>query len=90
MKTGTLVLTIATMILGGLIGTGVGFLIAPRSGRATRSLLRSRGVELQEKVAEDINTAAGQVKNRIEDLSIEARDKVVEIGEQLKQHAQIS
>jgi gas vesicle protein len=84
MKTRIIVWTIFTIVLGGLLGTGVGFLFAPHSGRSTRAALRNKGAQIQEKVSEDINQAGAQVMNRVDDLAAEARGRVVEIGGQLK------
>lgn len=84
MNTRMIFLSLATMVLGGLVGAGAGLLYAPRSGRATRAILRSKGVQLQEKVAEDVNLATAQIKDRVDNLTTEAHDRVVEIGDQLK------
>ena len=80
-------ISLSTLMLGVLVGTSVGILYAPRSGKATRAMLRSKGVILQEKVTEDLNLASVQVKDRIENLTGEARHKAVEIGDQLKDTA---
>ena len=84
MKIRMILTTMTALILGGLIGTSVALLYAPRSGRATRALLRSKGVQIQEKVAEDISLTGTQVKDRLDNLTNEARNKVTEIGDQLK------
>ena len=84
MKARMIFLSIITLILGGLVGASVGMLMAPRSGRATRAILRSKGVELQEKVSEEINLAGAQVKGQVDNLASGARHKVGEIGDQLK------
>jgi gas vesicle protein len=84
MKLRMIFMTIFALIIGGLIGTSVTLLYAPRSGRATRALLRSKGVQIQEKVAEDLSLTGNQVKGRIDNLTNEARHKVVQIGDQLK------
>jgi gas vesicle protein len=81
MKTRTIFLLAATVALGILIGTGVGILYAPRAGRTTRKDLRKKGVQLQEKVNEDINQAAMQVKDQVENLIPVAQTEIVKTGE---------
>ena len=85
MKARMIFLSLSTLILGGLAGASVGMLFAPRSGRATRAMLRSKGVELQERVSEDITLAGAQVMGRVDNLATDARHKVGEIGGQLKE-----
>jgi gas vesicle protein len=84
MKIQTILLSTVALILGGLIGSGFGMLYAPRSGRATRAILRNKGVEFQESVTENINMAGVQAKTRIGHLGLETRHKVAELGGQLK------
>ena len=47
---------VAGMVVGSLIGTAVGLLIAPRSGRETRRILKKSADALPE-MAEDLSTS---------------------------------
>jgi gas vesicle protein len=81
MKTRTIFLLTATVVLGVLIGTGVGILYAPRAGRTTRKELLKKGDQLQEKVKEDVNLAAAQVKDQVENFIPEVQTDTMNIGE---------
>ena len=65
MKARMIFLSIITLILGGLVGASVGMLMAPRSGRATRAILRSKGVELQEKALRQLLADREFARDRI-------------------------
>jgi len=75
---------LAVLTLGGMIGSSVALLYAPRSGRATRSLIYSRGVELKEKIAEEAQLAGMQAKGQINHVRRDARYKAREIGSRLQ------
>jgi gas vesicle protein len=84
MKARMIILSLATLVLGGLVGTSVALLYAPQSGRATRAMLRSKGVILQEKVSEEVDLTRLQMKGRINNMANEARGRVNELGGHLK------
>ena len=75
---------LAVLTMGGLIGSSVALLYAPRSGRATRSLIYSRGVELKEKIAEEAQLAGMQAKGQLNHVRRDARYKAREIGSRLQ------
>jgi len=43
---------LAGFLLGGLVGAAVALLFAPQSGEETVSMIRDKGIELRDKVAE--------------------------------------
>ena len=47
---------VAGIVVGGLIGTAIGLLVAPRSGRETRRILKKSADALPE-LAEDLSTS---------------------------------
>ena len=75
---------IAVLAVGGLIGSSVALLYAPRSGRATRALIRSRGVELREKIAEETQLTALQARGQMNHMRRDARYRAREIGSRLQ------
>ncbi len=84
MKIMTILLSIVALALAGLIGTSVGLLYAPQSGRATRALLKSRGILLQEKVREDIRLAGTQVRDGLMSSAMKATKRPREYVTKLK------
>ena len=76
--------SIAILTLGGLIGSGVAVLYAPRSGRATRSMIYSQGVALKEKIAEETQLARLQARGQLNHVSRGTRYKAKEIGSRLQ------
>lgn len=55
---------------GGLVGAGVMFLLAPRSGKRTRSQIQHKGTQLRHQATEgmeDLVTEAGDAANQFTD-----------------------
>jgi gas vesicle protein len=75
---------VAVLTIGGLIGSSVALLYAPRSGRATRTMIYSRGMELKERIAEETHLASLQAKGQINHVRRDARYKAREIGSRLQ------
>ena len=74
-------------LIGGLIGTGVAFLIAPRSGEDTRQMIKNKGIELKDKaeakveqtandLTQQAKAKADSLKNRGQELLDAQRSKV--------------
>lgn len=75
---------LAVLTIGGLIGSSVALLYAPRSGRATRSLIYSQGVAFKEKLAEEAHLAGIQAKGQLNHVSRDARYKARVISSRLQ------
>ena len=58
-------------VIGGLIGAGLGFLFAPRTGRETREKIKERGEESSKKLREAIET----LRERAERLAEAGKEK---------------
>jgi gas vesicle protein len=65
------------LLFGGLVGAGIALLAAPRSGEATRGMLREKGVELKEKAL----SATEEARLRAEELARQGADRVEELKE---------
>jgi len=72
------------LILGGIVGAGTALLLAPQSGRATRSMIRTSGELLKDRVAEDVNLTRWQLGKRFDSMAFGARHRASHIGSQLK------
>jgi len=57
-------------IVGTVVGVGIGFLYAPKSGKETRTLLKEKAGEVKEK--------ASEVTGRAKEAALEAGRKVKE------------
>jgi gas vesicle protein len=79
----SILLGLGALTAGGLIGGSAGVLYAPRSGRATRALIRSQSVAFKEKMAEEVQLAGSQVKSQVNHVRRDARYKANEIGNRL-------
>jgi gas vesicle protein len=70
------------ILLGSILSAGIALLTAPRSGLETRQMLREKGEQLQEDVAQSIEKAREQVGTMISDTRQQAEQLVGRIGEQ--------
>lgn len=75
--------SLTALTVGGLIGAGVALLYAPQSGRATRSIIYSKGVALKEKAAEEVHLAGSKAKDQLNHVSRDFRYKTNELGSRL-------
>lgn len=89
MRTHLILFTLVTLILGILIGASFGILIAPRSGLATRTILHIKTYQYQtnisstqEKSSNELDRIGNQVKEWINNFVVQARNKLVKIGDQ--------
>lgn len=73
---------LAGLITGLLLGAGLGLLLAPRPGEATRAQLREKALELEERAKE----AAARARERAEELAERGR-QAVEEGREAAQRA---
>ena len=60
---------VAGIVVGGLIGTAIGLLLAPRSGRETRRILKKSADALPE-LAEDLSTSIHLHADRLSESAL--------------------
>jgi gas vesicle protein len=76
----------AGFIIGTLVGAAAALLLAPRSGEETRTMIRDKGIELQERSAQ-LGTEArmraeeyqAQAKQKADQLAGQTRDRAAEL-----------
>ena len=79
-----------SFVIGGLVGAGLGFLFAPRTGMETREKIRERGGESLEKLQKMVESIWGEGKglaevgkekfSEVKDLVQETLTKIEEKG----------
>ena len=79
------------LIIGGAIGTALGMLLAPRSGKETREKLMAEAEKLKaelEKYAEDFSEKAQEAKQELEQKLAEVKSKIKETANNIKNAAE--
>jgi gas vesicle protein len=62
-STGTLILS---FLLGGIVGSGIALLFAPKSGSETRQKIRDLAEDVREKAKDYVDDVKGKVTTKIE------------------------
>lgn len=79
---------LACMLAGGLVGASVALLVAPQSGRVTRTKLLGKGLEIKEKLADEIDHEAWQIENKIKRLGSDVLKRGTRIGHEVQETIQ--
>jgi gas vesicle protein len=66
---------LAALLVGGLLGAGTMMLLAPRSGRETRSQLQHKALQLREQTVGTVKDTVDKVSTRTRDLAGEVKVK---------------
>jgi gas vesicle protein len=72
---------VGMFIVGGMIGAGVALLMAPQSGRRTRSKIRDKGVELREKAVETAEDTRHRASHTMDDLATSTKNRFSSLKE---------
>lgn len=72
---------LAGLIIGGLIGAAVALLLAPQPGEETRAELREKGIELKERMID----LSEEARRKAEELQEEGRTAIEAQKERLEQ-----
>jgi gas vesicle protein len=70
------------MLIGGLAGAVTMLLLAPQSGKDTRTQIQEKGIELRDRTNEIVEDTLAQVRSSVDKLTLDGREKFKE----LKQH----
>lgn len=81
---GNLVSLFAGLLVGGLAGAVTMLLLAPQSGKATRTQLREGGIALRDRTTEMVEDTMAQVRSGADKITTGGREKMRE----LTQHGQ--
>ncbi|HEY2980435.1 MAG TPA: YtxH domain-containing protein [Anaerolineales bacterium] len=76
---------LAGLLLGGLVGATAMLLLAPQSGKETRTQIQEKGVELRDRTTGMMDEAMTKVRSNADKLTVGGREKFNE----LKQHGQV-
>lgn len=79
-----ILMSIVSLLIGGMIGAGVALLYAPQSGRATRAMIRSKGIELKERAVEEVNLTRTQAVGRVNRMSRQIQNQATQLSHQLQ------
>ena len=79
------------VLLGGLVGAGVGLLLAPASGQATRHRLRDKAMAARDEAmqkAEEARAKAEELQTSSREMLEEQKRRIARTAEAVKQSAQ--
>jgi len=76
--------SVASLMIGGLIGAGVALLYAPQSGRATRRMIYSKGMAIKERALEEVNTNRAQAMGKLNKVSRKIQKQATHLSSQLQ------
>lgn len=81
-------LGMACMVTGALVGASVALLMAPQSGRVTRTKLLSKGMEIKEKLTDELDHEAWQIESKIKRLGSDVRKRSEKLGHDVQETLQ--
>jgi gas vesicle protein len=70
------------MLLGSLAGAVTVLLLAPQSGKETRTQLKEKGLELRNRATEVVEDGVAQVRTNIDKITTSGREKIKELKQQ--------
>jgi gas vesicle protein len=72
------------LLFGGIIGTGFGLLVAPRSGKNTRRLIRRKSEQIKDRAVDSLIDTREQALESMDALTEEAKYRADNVAEQSK------
>ncbi len=70
---------LAGLLLGGLAGAGTMLLLAPQSGKRTRTQIQLKGMELRDQTAEAVDDAMLHTRVKARQIKTDVREKAEEL-----------
>jgi len=74
---------IAGLVIGGLAGAGAALLLAPQSGKETRSQIQHKTLEIRDRTTETVEGVVTQVKSKTHEITDGVREKAMELQHQV-------
>lgn len=81
---GNFVSVLGGLLIGSLAGAIAMLLLAPQSGKVTRTQIQQKSIELRDRAGEMMDDAVAQVRSSADKVTIGGRERIKE----LKQHGQ--
>jgi gas vesicle protein len=75
---------LAGLLVGGLTGVGAMLLLAPQSGKETRTQIQQKSIELRDQTVKTVEGAVAQVRGKTRQITDDVRKQAGE----LQQHGQ--
>lgn len=72
---------ISGLLFGGMVGAVAALLYAPRAGNETRAILREKGMEIKENVAESVDVTRARASLAISEMRYRA-EELVDMGKE--------
>lgn len=79
-KTKSILVALATFLLGGIVGAGFGILVAPRSGKKTRRLIRRRSEAIKDRAVDGLEDTRDQAVETFDALTEKTRDRAESVA----------
>lgn len=80
----TTLIALGTFILGGVLGSGFGLLVAPRSGKKTRKMIHRKGAKIKDRAVEGLEDTRDQAFESLDSLAEKTRDRAESVAERGK------
>jgi gas vesicle protein len=74
----------AGLLIGGLAGAAAMLLLAPQSGKKTRTQIQQKSVELRDQAVKNVEDAMAQTRAKARQITADVREK----ADELQQHGQ--
>jgi gas vesicle protein len=67
------------LLVGGLVGTVAMLLLAPQSGKETRTQIQQKSIELRDQTVETVEGAAAQIRGKAHQVVDDVREQAGEL-----------
>ena len=73
---------LAGFLLGGLSGAVTMLLLAPQSGKKTRTNLQRKGIEVRDQMVKSVEDATAQVRSKAREVTHDVQEQAEDVQEQ--------
>lgn len=70
---------LAGLLFGGLAGAGAMLLLAPQSGKQTRTQIQEKSIELRDQTVKTVEDTVAQARTKAQQITADVRDKAEEL-----------